>query len=88
MEQDKRSEPRLEINTVVEVECADGTRLLFQANDLSDHGASLYRTDGNHLPPLGSEVQVRVTGLFGERARSHRAEVVNRREDGIGIRFL
>jgi hypothetical protein len=81
----------LRIGLVVEIELTlpDGNVVTVRTKNISDGGLFLVLDDIT-LPPVGTEVQVRLKNQLGdgEEPPINRARVVRHDPDGIGLAFI
>ena len=87
----KNNRQHLRIGIVVDIELTlpDNEVMLVQTKNISDGGLYLV-IDTNGIPPIGTEVQVRIKNQLGdgEEAPINRALVVRHEADGVGLKFL
>lgn len=81
----------LRIGLIVDIELTlpGEDKMSVRTKNISDGGLFLVLDDSN-LPPLGTEVQVRLKNQLGdgEEPPINRAMVVRAENDGIGLEFL
>ena len=81
----------LRIGIVVDIELTlpDNQVITVTTKNISDGGLYLV-IDKDGMPPIGTEVQVRVKNQLGdgEEAPINRALVVRHEADGIGLKFI
>lgn len=89
MSVEKRQHPRIDVHISVELRYEGEDKAVVCTRDLSDGGLFLEMME-YPLPPLGAQVEVRVTGTLaeGEEPPLVRAEVVRVEDRGIAVRFL
>jgi len=93
MNKNSGSEQRrhLRIGLVVEIELTlpEQKKVVVRTRNISDGGLFLV-LDGTEMPPIGTEVQVRLKNQLGDGKEPpiNRATVVRHGPDGIGLAFL
>ena len=87
----KNQRQHLRIGLVVDIELTlpGNEIMLVQTKNISDGGLYLV-IDTRGIPPIGTEVQVRIKNQLGdgEEAPVNRAVVVRHEPDGVGLKFL
>ncbi|MCW8853159.1 MAG: PilZ domain-containing protein [Gammaproteobacteria bacterium] len=87
----KNQRQHLRIGLVVDIELTlpSDEVMLVQTKNISDGGLYLV-IDTRGVPPIGTEVQVRIKNQLGdgEEAPINRAVVVRHEADGVGLKFL
>jgi len=87
----KNNRQHLRIGLVVDIELTlpDNEVMQVQTKNISDGGLYLV-IDTRGIPPIGTEVQVRIKNQLGdgEEAPINRALVVRHEVDGVGLKFL
>ena len=67
---------------------AEGEPMILRTGNTSDGGA-LIIGDGKALPDVGTEIGITVRNpIAGKKAPIHKARVIRKTEDGIGIELL
>ncbi len=88
---DKEQRRHLRIGLVVDIELTlpDTTTLTVHTKNISDGGLFLVLDDVS-MPPVGTEVQVKLKNQLGdgEEPPINRARVVRHTPDGIGLIFI
>ena len=87
----KNNRQHLRIGLVVDIELTlpDNQVMQVQTKNISDGGLYLV-IDTKGIPPIGTEVRVRIKNQLGdgEEAPINRALVVRHEVDGVGLKFL
>ena len=87
----KNSRQHLRIGLVVDIELTlpDNEVMHVQTKNISDGGLYLV-IDTKGIPPIGTEVMVRIKNQLGdgEEAPINRALVVRHEVDGVGLKFI
>ena len=87
----KNNRQHLRIGLVVDIELTlpGNEVMLVQTKNISDGGLYLV-IDTRGIPPIGTEVQVRIKNQLGdgEEAPINRALVVRHEVDGVGLKFI
>ena len=82
----------LRIGLIVEIELTLPNKDLVnvRTRNISDGGLYLFLDEVEELPPLGTEVTVRLKNQLGdgEEPPTNRAKVVRHEDDGVGLEFL
>lgn len=82
----------LRIGLVVDIELTlPGVGIVdVRTRNISDGGLYLFLEEVKQLPPIGTEVTVRLKNQLGdgEAPPTNRAKVVRHEEDGVGLMFL
>lgn len=82
----------LRIGLIVEIELTlpDKGLVNVRTRNISDGGLYLFLDEVEKLPPLGTEVTVRLKNQLGdgEEPPTNRAKVVRHENDGVGLEFL
>ncbi len=89
MSVENRKHPRIDVNVSVEL-CYKGEgKAVVCTRNLSDGGLFLEMAE-YPLPPLGAQVEVKLTGTLGqgEKPPVVRAEVVRVADNGVAVYFL
>lgn len=86
---EKRQHPRLPVEVEVELHCTGRSMCLVWTDDLSNGGVLLTMNGHGDWPPIGSRVQIRVSGPLGgmDAAPLVDATVVRHTDEGIAVRF-
>lgn len=86
---EKRQHPRLPVEVEVELHRSNRSMCLVWTDDLSSGGVLLTMNGHGDWPPVGSRVQIRVSGPLGgdEEAPLVDAIVVRHTEVGIAVQF-
>jgi hypothetical protein len=88
---DKRREERVPLEVEVEVTIPGllwRKKRILRTRDLSNSGVFV-SCDGRQCPPIGTEIEIRLTGLVeGQEPPVVRAQVVRIVPEGMGIIFL
>ena len=82
----------LRIGLIVDIELTlPGIGLIdVRTRNISDGGLYLFLEEVKELPPIGTEVTVRLKNQLGdgEAPPTNRAKVVRHEKDGVGLMFL
>ena len=86
---EQRQYPRLPVEVEVELHRSDRGMCLVWTDDLSHGGVLLLMNGHGDWPPVGSRIQIRVSGPLGgeDEAPLVDAIVVRHTETGIAVRF-
>lgn len=86
---EKRQHPRLPVEVEVELYRSGQSMCLVWTEDLSNGGVMLTMNGHGDWPPVGSRVQIRVSGLLGggDEAPLVDAIVVRHTDAGIAVQF-
>jgi hypothetical protein len=86
--QENRQFERFTLSVEVEMTYSGSGKMLLNTRDVSTGGVFLHM-QGPCVPPLGSELMLKLTGLVaGEEPSTVRVRVVRVTSDGIGLEFL
>lgn len=86
--QENRQFERFTLSVEVEMTYSGTGKMILQTRDISTGGVFLHM-QGKAIPPLGSELLLKLTGLVaGEEPSTVRVKVVRVASDGIGLEFL
>lgn len=86
--QENRQFERYTLSVEVEMTYSGSGKMLLNTRDISTGGVFLYM-QGTSLPPIGSELLLKLTGLVaGEEPSTARVRVVRVTAEGIGLEFL
>lgn len=86
---EKRQHPRLPVEVEVELHRSGQSMCLVWTEDLSNGGVMLTMNGHGDWPPIGSKVQIRVSGLLGgvDEAPLVDAVVVRHTDTGVAVQF-
>lgn len=86
--QENRQFERFTLSVEVEMTYSGTGKIILNSRDISTGGVFLHM-QGASVPPLGSELMLKLNGLVaGEEPSSVRVRVVRVTSDGIGLEFL
>ena len=86
--QDNRKFERFALSVKVEVTFSDGGKTIVDIKDVSSGGVFLHMP-GKPMPPLGSELLLKLAGLADiDESSTVRARVVRITDEGAGVEFL
>jgi PilZ domain len=85
---ERRQYERKDLSMEVVVILPDGESMTLRTGNTSDGGA-LIMGDGRALPDVGTEIGITVRNpIAGKKAPVHKARVVRKTDEGIGIELL
>lgn len=85
---EQRKHGRTRSSAVIELSHDSIGTILVSSRDVSDRGVFVFREPGLELPPVGTILNLKITGVMGHERPEVLAEVVRTDDDGIGICFL
>jgi hypothetical protein len=86
--QDNRKFERFTLSVEVELTYSGTGKMILNTKDVSTGGVFL-QMQGKPIPPLGSELLIKLAGLVGgEEPSTVRVKVVRVTDEGIGLEFL
>ena len=86
--QENRQFERYTLSVEVEMTYSGTGKMLLNTRDISTGGVFLHM-QGMSVPPIGSELLLKLTGLVaGEEPSTARVKVVRVTDEGIGLEFL
>jgi hypothetical protein len=86
--QDNRKFERFTLSVEVELTYSGTGKMILNTKDVSTGGVFLHM-EGKPIPPLGSELLIKLTGpVGGEEPSTVRVKVVRVTDEGIGLEFL
>lgn len=86
--QENRKFERFILSVEVEMTYSGTGKMILNTRDISTGGVFLHM-QGKSMPPLGSELLLKLTGMVaGEEPSTVRVKVVRVTSEGIGLEFL
>lgn len=85
---EQRRHDRTPSAAVIELSHDSIGTILVSSRDISGRGVFVFGEPGLELPPVGTILNLKITGAMGHEMPEVLAEVVRTDEDGIGICFL
>ena len=86
--QENRQFERFTLSVEVEMTYSGTGKMILNTRDISTGGVFLH-IQGKSIPPIGSELLLKLTGMVaGEEPSTVRVKVVRVTDDGIGLEFL